>query len=129
MKLACEAVGSGVVYISIPQENFGEKLLATFFTKHARWNFINQTSGSAKIDMLKALEMIKEGADKYKRATGKLPVLVIDDVNYLAEKSPDLLESLQLFAKDCADGRALYIIFVSTDGLAPSLLQSNILNH
>lgn len=54
-------------------------------------------------------------------------MLVIDNINRLAVKAPQLLEELQDFAKDRADEKELIVVFVSSEGNAPRFLQSNII--
>lgn len=68
----------------------------------------------------------KETAAWYKNKFGKMPVIVFDNVNYLAEKNPDILEVIQKGAKQAIDDRAFITVFVSSDGLAPTQLESSL---
>jgi hypothetical protein len=78
--------------------------------------------------MSEAYERVKQtiltAAAEYINRHNKPPVLIIDNVNRLAQKSPDMLEMLQDFAKDCADRSHLLVMFVGSEGHAPCLLQS-----
>lgn len=70
-------------------------------------------------------EKFMRAAESYmKRNKEKSAVLVIDNINRLALKDPDLLWILQNWAKDCADKKNLCIVFVSSEGLGETLLQS-----
>jgi len=60
---------------------------------------------------------------------GRPPVLVIDNINRLAVKAPQLLEELQDFAKDHADTSDIIVVFVSSEGIAPRFLQGNCTLH
>ena len=53
-----------------------------------------------------------------------MPVIVFDNVNRLAKHHPEILEVLQEGAKDAVDDRAFITVFVSSDGLAPTQLES-----
>ena len=45
-------------------------------------------------------------------------MLVIDNVNRLAQKNPELLDILQDIAKDAADDRLFTTVFVTSEGQA-----------
>jgi hypothetical protein len=51
-------------------------------------------------------------------------VLVLDSVDRIAKGTPEFLEFLQNFAKDCADEGDLRIVFITSDGSALPLLMS-----
>jgi len=50
---------------------------------------------------------------------GRCAVLIIDNVNRLATKNPELLAGLQDIAKDAADSAEFIIVFVTSEGQAP----------
>jgi len=52
---------------------------------------------------------------KYKNKNKKPAVLVLDNSNKLAKNNLPLLESLMEFAKGCADGRVLRVVFLGND--------------
>ena len=53
-----------------------------------------------------------------------MPVIVFDNVNRLAAENPGILKILQEGAKDAIDDRAFITVFVSSDSLAPTQLES-----
>ena len=64
-----------------------------------------------------------DAAAKFKAKNGRPMVLVIDSADRLAKDNPAFLGKLQGFAKDCADGGNLRIVFISSDGSAlPQLM-------
>jgi len=68
----------------------------------------------------RVLAHIRAVAREYKNKHNSLPVLVIDNINYLSE---DELQLFQDVAKGCADEGILRFIFVSSDSWAVSYLQ------
>jgi len=59
-------------------------------------------------------------AARYKaRHHGSCAVLIIDNVDLLAQSHPGLLRMLQGIAKKAADKRLYKVIFVASDGVAP----------
>ena len=65
-----------------------------------------------------SLKVLDRAAKEYKQKHKKPPVLIIDNINYLAQKAPEILEVLQEHAKQCADNRSLVVIFVISEGQA-----------
>ncbi len=55
-------------------------------------------------------------AIKYKREYKRVPVLIIDNANRLAEKQQRLLDLIQDYAKRAADEGIATIVFVSSEG-------------
>ena len=55
----------------------------------------------------------------------KTPVLIIDNANQLVDTQPQYLEDLQDYAKQAADQGEAIVVFVSNEGQAPELMQSN----
>lgn len=55
---------------------------------------------------------------------GRIPILVIDNINALATCSPTYLNMLQKQAKSWADKSILTVVFVVSDGAAPPLMES-----
>lgn len=64
-----------------------------------------------------------DAAAAFKKTHGRPPILIIDDINRLAQRHPKELEVLQDDAKDWADTKQLIIVFVSSEGNGPRLLQ------
>jgi hypothetical protein len=55
-------------------------------------------------------------AIKYKQEYGKIPVLIIDNANKLAQKQQRLLDLFQDYAKSAADNGLVSVVFVSSEG-------------
>jgi len=58
-------------------------------------------------------------AIKYKQEYGRVPVLIIDNANKLAQKQEPLLDQLQDYAKSTADHGIATVVFVSSEGRVP----------
>jgi hypothetical protein len=56
-----------------------------------------------------------------------IPVVVFDNINVLAKRAPMFFAVLQGLAKEAADRKLFKVIFVSSDGRAPSLFQGKML--
>jgi hypothetical protein len=65
------------------------------------------------------LEAFFHAAVKYKREYKRIPVLIIDNANRLAEKQLQLLEQIQDYAKRAADQGTATIVFLSSKGRVP----------
>jgi len=50
-------------------------------------------------------------------------ILVLDQIDRIAEKDSEFLAILQDFAKDCVDRRILIIVFVANENLVPSFMR------
>jgi hypothetical protein len=64
-------------------------------------------------------EVFLHAADKYQEEYKKIPVLIIDNANRLAEKQLELLEQIQDYAKRAADEGTATVVFVSSEGRVP----------
>ena len=63
-------------------------------------------------------------AEIFKKKNHRLPVLVLDNINYLAEADPRRLLVLQAMAMEAADDRLFITVFVTNDERAPAQLES-----
>eukprot|EP01038_Epipyxis_sp_PR26KG_P004038 gene4038-5777_t len=68
----------------------------------------------------KVRKPLLEAAAKFKVKHGRPMVLVIDSIDILAERDPQLMEILQDFAKCAADMGNLRIVFISSGGICGS---------
>lgn len=68
---------------------------------------------------MRLLKDFEHFAAKYKAETGRPAVLVLDNINVLADKHPEVLDSLQDRAKIAADMSLYKVVFVCSDGAAP----------
>ena len=66
---------------------------------------------------------IQELAVRYVQKYNCPMVLVLDQIDCIAKTDPYFLQILQYFAKDCADGGLLVLIFVSDEDFVPQLMQ------
>ena len=67
--------------------------------------------------MNEVLEVISHLAIKYKQEYGKIPVLIIDNADRLAQKQQELLDLFQDYAKDTADKGIIAVVFMSNEGV------------
>jgi hypothetical protein len=64
-------------------------------------------------------ELFSDFATKYKQIHKKVPVLIIDNVNTLAEDQEDTLKTLLEYAKLATDDSIATFVFVSDEGGVP----------
>ena len=69
-------------------------------------------------------KQFKVTAAAYKKKTGECPTLVIDNINRLAQKEPEILDILQEGARDAVSANTFTVVFVTSDGLAPKQISS-----
>ena len=65
------------------------------------------------------LQVLSHHAIKYKQEYRKIPVLIIDNTNRLAQKMQKILDLFQDYAKDAADKGTVTVVFVSSEGRVP----------
>jgi chromosomal replication initiation ATPase DnaA len=65
------------------------------------------------------LRVLSHHAIKYKQEYKRIPVLIIDNANRLAQKQQELLNQFQDYAKDAADNGIVTVVFVSSEGRVP----------
>lgn len=65
------------------------------------------------------MNLFERATTKFKREHKKIPVLIIDNANRLAETVPEVLYVLQDFAKLATDLGTATILFVSSEGPVP----------
>ena len=87
------------------------------------WHFSNSLTNN--FIEVSVMEEILAGAKEYRKEFKKRPILVIDDINYLAKDCPEILSQLLSWAKRCADERALGIVFVSFANLQLQMTAKN----
>lgn len=69
--------------------------------------------------------LLRDAATAYTLRHGRAPTLVLDAMDLVAKKDPAFFSEVQDFAKACADGRILRVVFVFSDGDALPLLLSS----
>ena len=65
------------------------------------------------------MQVLSHLAIKYKQEYGKIPVLIIDNANRLAEGHQEVLDRFQDYAKRGADQGIVTVVFVSSEGRVP----------
>ncbi|PWW77223.1 hypothetical protein C7212DRAFT_362855 [Tuber magnatum] len=123
----------GVLYVDISPNSVSDKTFAEAFAKAFNW-----TPATSLVDMLlsywgmgaretaddrallvKVFKEFRHQAEVFEKNKGRPPVLVLDNVNRLAQRNPELLNILQDIAKDAADDRLFITVFVTSEGQAP----------
>jgi hypothetical protein len=86
-----------------------------------------QEGGGAAGDALWGVlyAQLQVAAAAYQARHGRPAVLVLDAADYVAKLQPELFHSLQSFAKECADGGALRMVLVSSEGVALPLMRAS----
>ena len=75
----------------------------------------------------KVWEMFFRAAAKYNQEYKKIPVLIIDNANRLAEKQLELLEQIQDYAKHAADEGTATVVFVFGEGRVPRRMMGKLI--
>ena len=77
--------------------------------------------------MEEVLQVLSHHAIKYKQEYKKIPVLIIDNANRLAQKQQELLDQFQDYAKDAADIGTISVVFVSSEGRVPRRMMGKLI--
>jgi len=78
-----------------------------------------ETNRFAAASLVDTLQVFSDVATKYKREFKKVPVLIIDNANRLAQNQQKILDLFQDYAKLAADEGMVTIMFVSSEGRVP----------
>jgi KaiC/GvpD/RAD55 family RecA-like ATPase len=78
-----------------------------------------KTNRFAAASMHDVLRLFSNLAIKYKQEYKRVPVLIIDNANKLAQKQEPVLDQLQDYAKSAADRGVVTVVFVSSEGRVP----------
>jgi hypothetical protein len=73
--------------------------------------------------IFEVLNDFRVAAAEFKAKHRRHAMLVIENINVLADEAPWLLKDLQGLAKEVADERVYKIVFVTSDGTAPGQLR------
>jgi hypothetical protein len=109
----------GVVYVDIPRDCGLEVTVAKTMREALRWSPDQLIDSSEPASLEEVLQVLSRHAIKYKQEYGKVPVLIIDNANRLAQKHQELLDLFQDCAKDAADNEIVTVVFVSSEGRVP----------
>ena len=74
-----------------------------------------------------AYKQFKNYADWYRKENKRAPVIVIDNINRLANDAPEILKILQEGAKDAVGSGLFTAVFVTVDGSELSQMLGNFL--
>ena len=72
-----------------------------------------------------AFNQFEKYANWYRKENNIAPVIVIDNINRLANDAPEILKILQEGAKDAVGSGLFTAVFVTSDGSAPSQMRGN----
>ena len=113
-----------VVYIDCPvtADDFPVYLAELIGAKRRIESTTNEDEPLATFRKLR--QPLIDAAATFKAKNGRPMVLVIDSTDLLAKQCPAFLGILQDFAKKCADGGHLRIVFISSDGSALPLMMA-----
>ncbi|RPA90978.1 hypothetical protein L873DRAFT_1820191 [Choiromyces venosus 120613-1] len=119
----------GILYVNISPNSVSDKTFAEEFAKAFHWtpatrfwhdmllSYWGISAGEVADDRAILVEVFKEfdnQAKVFKKNKGRSPVLVLDNINRLAEANPKLLNILQDMAKDAADDGLFITVFVTS---------------
>ncbi|KAI9342264.1 hypothetical protein BDR26DRAFT_1006738 [Obelidium mucronatum] len=130
MKAACSKVGSGVIYVNVPEdvqdfgESFADSIGFNFRASNSLLGYLHTLVYGEENEQEKErnwklpYRKFKKLAIWYREKYGTAPVLVIDNTNFLAMHAEYILEVLQLGAKGAIDENLFVTVFVTSDGFA-----------
>ncbi|RIB18133.1 hypothetical protein C2G38_2037153 [Gigaspora rosea] len=132
-------VPKGVVHFECPSNakefaiNLAKHLNCELYPHNLRDIIVQSTTNAARrgqedhseYSSFNILRMqLRKAAKYYQEKYGRPMVLILDQVDRIAKKDHEFFGMLQDFAKDCADGGYLVIIFIASEGLVPQMMKS-----
>jgi hypothetical protein len=117
----------GVLYCSVPGHCDVTGVLIPLLRYHGWYDkFAFVGAWREKEPTWRDLAAVLDSAASVFMAKHHMPaVLVLDSIDYLAKRREDILQDLQLWAKDGADTGNMRVIFVGSEGNALSQLSAN----
>ncbi|RPA92041.1 hypothetical protein L873DRAFT_1818382 [Choiromyces venosus 120613-1] len=121
----------GILYVNISPNNVTDKTFVEEFAKAFHWtptthfwcdmllSYWGISAGEAADDraiLVKGFKEFHNQAKVFKKNKGRSPVLVLDNINHLAQVNPKLLNILQDMAKGAADDRLFITVSVTSEG-------------
>jgi len=79
---------------------------------------------SPETGIFRTLADFELAAARYKARRGSYAVLIIDNTNTIAQYNLELLRTLQEMAKDAVDKLRYKVVFVTSDGMALTAMES-----
>jgi hypothetical protein len=115
----------GVVYVDIPIDCDLEVDVANEIRNALGWSPDQLIDSSEPASLWEVLQVLSRHAIKYEQEYGRVPVLIVDNANRLAQKQPRLLDQFQDYAKHAADDGIVSVVFVSSEGRIPPRMIRN----
>ncbi|RPA89366.1 hypothetical protein L873DRAFT_1822975, partial [Choiromyces venosus 120613-1] len=124
----------GILYVNISPNSVSDKTFVEEFAKAFHWtpathfwhdmllSYWGISAGEAADDreiLVKVFNEFHNQAKVFKKNKGRSPVLVLDNIDRLAQANPKLLNILQDMAKDAADDGLFITVFVTSEQGAP----------
>ncbi|RPA92019.1 hypothetical protein L873DRAFT_1818348 [Choiromyces venosus 120613-1] len=113
----------GILYVNISPNSVSEETFAEEFAKAFHWtpatHFWHGEAADDREILVKVFNEFHNQAKVFKKNKGRSPVLVLDNIDCLAQANPKLLNILQDMAKDAADDGLYITVFVTSEGGAP----------
>jgi hypothetical protein len=109
----------GIIYVNIPIECDLEDKVAMAMRNALGWSPDLLIDSGKPASEGEVLQVLFRHAIKYKQEYKRVPVLIIDNANRLAQKQPRLLDLFQDYAKDTADNGIVTVIFMLSEGRVP----------
>jgi hypothetical protein len=106
----------GIVYVDMPRKCGLEVQVANAMRNALGWSPDQLIDSSEPASLDEVLQVLSRHAIKYKQEYGRVPVLIIDNANRLAQQQQELLDLFQDYAKDTADDGTTTIVFMSSEG-------------
>jgi len=109
----------GIAYVDLPLDCDSEIDIATALQKGLGWKPDPAIDSNKPTLVRETLEIFSRVALEYRQKYKQVPVLIIDNINRLAEGNQKFLDLLQDYAKFAADRKVATMVFVSSEGHVP----------
>ncbi|CUS12101.1 unnamed protein product [Tuber aestivum] len=124
----------GVIYVDVTPASQSDKGFAETLANRCNWfppsrspfhtllswlNIAVMEVPDGREQLVKVWTEFGNQAAKFKKENARSAVLILDNINRLAENNPALLNMLQDLAKDAADQQLFTTVFVTSEGRAP----------
>ena len=118
IKLAVDGMDEpkGVMYVDIPKKCDSEVDVVKAMQTTLGWSLDRVIYSGKSASLGEVLEDLSYFAREYRQEYRKIPVLIIDNTNRLAQKHQDLLHHFLGYAKHTTDKEIISIVFVSSEG-------------
>ena len=138
----CNEIGKGIIYVDVPEnvakfrKAFAQAIGVYYHQQDdGIFSHIHKLVFGPEQGIIVHLILVlswddvydtfKKYADWYRKENNRAPVIVIDNINRLANDAPEILKILQEGAKDAVVSELFTAVFVTSDGSAPSQMRGN----